>query len=143
MTITKLGMNVSKIMTKNPVITAKDELLPRAARKMLSNNVGCLIVKEKGTLVGIVTEKDIVEGAVGKELDIKRTRVKDVMSTGMVTISPDVDILDAIKKMKSNDVRRLPVVKKKKLLGLLTMKDIVRAEPELLEHFRSTLMKKR
>jgi len=143
MTITKLGIKVAKIMTKNPVITSKDELLPRAARKMLSNNVGCLIVKEGDTLIGIVTEKDIVEDAVGKELDIKKTKIKDIMSTGMIIISPDADILDAIKKMKKNDVRRLPVVKGRKLLGLLTMKDIIRAEPELLEYFKSTLVKKR
>ena len=129
-------------MSRHPVITSKDELLPKAARKMLSNNVGCLVVKENNKLVGIVTEKDIVEGAVGKELDIKKTKIKDVMSTGMITITPDADLHDAIKKMLREDVRRLPVIKNGKLVGLLTIKDVVRTEPALIEHFKSLLVKK-
>lgn len=129
-------------MSRHPVITSKDELLPKAARKMLSNNVGCLVVKENNKLVGIITEKDIVEGAVGKELDIKKTKIKDVMSTGMITITPDADLHDAIKKMLREDVRRLPVIKNGKLVGLLTIKDVVRTEPALIEHFKSLLVKK-
>ncbi|MFH1592617.1 MAG: CBS domain-containing protein [Candidatus Woesearchaeota archaeon] len=140
---TKLRMKVSEVMNKRPVITTKDELLPKAARKMLSNNVGCLIVKEKDNLLGIVTEKDIVEGAVGKELNIKKTKVKDVMTTLMVTVSPDANLSEAIKKMEREDVRRLPVIKGKKLVGLLTIKDILRLEPRLLECFESTLIKKK
>ncbi|MEK6922563.1 MAG: CBS domain-containing protein [Nanoarchaeota archaeon] len=142
MTKTKLGIKVSQAMSRHPVITSKDELLPKAARKMLSNNVGCLVVKENNKLVGIITEKDIVEGAVGKELDIKKTKIKDVMSTGMITITPDADLHDAIKKMLREDVRRLPVIKNGKLVGLLTIKDVVRTEPALIEHFKSLLVKK-
>lgn len=140
---TNSGIKISKAMNKNPVITSKNEFLPNAARKMLANNVGCLIVKEGGNLIGIITEKDIVEGAVGKELNIKKTSVKDVMTTLVVTISPDEDLLEAIDKMNREDVRRLPVIKENKLVGLLTIKDILRVDPDLLDHLRSTLLKKK
>jgi|SRR3989344_1373637 len=139
----KLGIKVSEVMNRFPVITSKNELLPKAARKMLSHNVGCLIVKEKDTLIGIVTEKDIVEDAVAKELNIKKTRVKDVMSIAMINISPDDDILDAIRKMKREDVRRLPVLDGRKLVGLLTVRDILRAEPKLFDYFRTSIIKKK
>ena len=140
---TKLGITVSHVMNRYPVMTSQNELLPKAARKMLSRNVGCLIVQEKGILVGIITEKDIVEGAVGKELNITKSRVKDVMSTAMITISSDADLSVAIQKMKREEVRRLPVVKGKKLVGLLTIMDILRAKPELFDHFKATLIKKK
>ena len=138
-----LGIRVSEVMNKFPVITSKNELLPKAARKMLSRNVGCLIVKEKDSLAGIITEKDIVEGAVGKELDVTKTKVQDVMTTAMVTISPDDDLGEAINKMKRENVRRLPVINGKKLVGLLTVRDILRADPSLFEHFKVNIIKKK
>ena len=121
-------------MTKNPVIVSPDTLLPVCARKMLSNNVGALIVKDKDKPIGIITEKDIVEEAVGKELNIKKTKVRDIMSNLLITITPDADLSEAIKTMKREDVRRLPVVYNNKLVGLLTQKDILRIDPDLVKN---------
>jgi len=136
----KIGVKVSDIMTKKPVIVSPDTNLPSCARKMLSKNVGGIIVKENYLLLGIVTEKDIVEEAVGKELNIKKTRVKDIMTTGMITIHPNADLAEAVNLMIREDVRRLPVTENKKLVGLLTVKDILKAQPKLYQRFYDCLV---
>ena len=139
----KSGIKVYEAMTKNPVVISPDIELPVCARKMLSNNVGALLVKNKNRLMGIITEKDIVEQAVGKELNLKKTKVKDIMSTLLIIISPEADLMEAIQKMKREDVRRLPVVNKNKLVGLLTQKDIISMKPDLFIHLVSTIKKQK
>ncbi|MEK6951438.1 MAG: CBS domain-containing protein [Nanoarchaeota archaeon] len=128
----KTGIKVSQAMTRNPVFIGPNESLPSCARKMLINNVGGILVVENFKLLGIVTEKDIVEDAVAKELNIKKLKVKDIMTTGMITISPDVDLEKAISLINREDVRRLPVIKNNALVGILTIKDIIRAEPKYI-----------
>ncbi len=139
----KIGVRISQLMNANPVTVDLDMTLPECARKMLARNVGSVIVKDKGHLVGIVTEKDIVEEAVGKELNIKKTKVKDIMTTGMVQISPDSDLAEAVALMIREDVRRLPVVKDGKLLGLVTVKDILNIQPKLYQTVYECLILKK
>ena len=55
------------------------------------------------------------------------------MSTGMITISSEDDLLEAIEKMKREDVRLLPVLNNKKLVGILTQKDIIKIQPEVIK----------
>ena len=139
----KLGMKVYEAMNRNPIIASPHDSLPYCARKMLANNVGCLIIKERDELVGIATEKDFVEKAVSKELDIKKTKIKDIMTSGMmITTTSDSDLMDAITIMQREDVRRLPVIKDKKLIGLLTITDILKKKPELLEVLKPFIRKR-
>ena len=63
-------IKVSQAMNKKPVYISPEETLPKCARKMLTNNIGCMLITENDHLKEIVTEKDIVENAVGKELNI-------------------------------------------------------------------------
>ncbi len=120
-------------MSKNPVFITPNSPIASCARKMLANNVGAILVKEKNKLLGIVTEKDIVEEVVGKELDIKRIKVKDIMTKGMVIIGPDVDLMKAVEVMNKEDVRRLPVISNDLLIGILTVRDVLRAQPSLIK----------
>ena len=139
----KVGIKVSEAMTKNPVTNSKESSIPFCARKMLSQNIGAIIVKEKNHLLGMITEKDIVENAVAKELNIKKTTAKDIMMTGMITISPDADLSEAVKIMTQQNVRRLPVIKDNKLVGLLTMRDIVYVQPRLFEKLYEYFIKEK
>ena len=139
----KIGIKVSEAMNKNPVIISPNKLLPFCARKMLGNNIGGILVGEKGKLLGIVTEKDIVEEVVAKELNAQKTKVKEIMSSSMITISPEVDISEAIEIMNREDVRRLPVIKNKKLVGILTQKDLLKLnKPELHKTITRSWIKK-
>lgn len=139
----KTGIKVSQAMTSNPVFIGPNESLPSCARKMLINNIGGILVVKDSKLLGIVTEKDIVEDAVAKELDIKKLKVKDIMTTGMITISPDVDLEKAISLINREDVRRLPVIKNNELIGLLTIKDIIRTEPKYVSLIKKGFLNKK
>ncbi len=139
----KIGVKVSDAMTRSPVVVSKNTPLPQCARKMLSNNVGALIIKEGKKLIGIITEKDIVEGAVAKELNVKKTLAKDIMTTGMITIAPEADLYKAVELMNRENVRRLPVVKNGDLIGLLTVRDLLYAQPKLYQKVHEYLVSKR
>ena len=129
----KTGIKVSEAMSTNPVVISKNESITQCARKMLANNVGAIIIKDKDKIEGIITEKDIVEEVVAKELNIKKTKVKDIMTTGMITISPNEDLSKAVDVMIRENVRRLPVIVNQKIVGLLTVKDILNAHPKLFK----------
>lgn len=119
-------------MTKSPVIVNSSISIKECSKIMLKEGVGGVIVKDKNS-IGIITEKDIIEKVVAKNLDPEKTSAKKVMTKNMVIISPDKDIYDAIIKMKEKDVRRLPVIHNGDLIGLLTEKDILKIEPSLFD----------
>ena len=138
-----MKIKVSEAMSKNPIVISPNEFLPSCARKMLINNVGGILIVKNSKLYGIVTEKDIVERAVAKELDVKKVKVEDIMSVNMVTISPEADLQKAIEIDNKEDIRRLAVTEKDKLVGLLTMKDTLRKEPELIKSIKEDFLKRR
>ena len=122
------------VMSKKPVVVGPESRIDHCVKLMLKEKVGSLIVQENDALKGIVTEKDLVENVILKQLDIKKTPINKIMSTVLVTINPEADILDAVKLMTKYDIRRLPVVDKtNKLFGLLTINDILRVQPQLFE----------
>lgn len=98
-----------------------------AAEAMLNNKCGALLVcnsKEDETLVGIVTERDITFKVVPKGLDPKKTLVSKIMTKEVETISPKKTTVDAIHVMRSKGFRHLPVIEKKKIVGILSMRDL-------------------
>ncbi len=99
-----------------------------AAVAMLKNKCGALLVCDSrtkdGTLVGIVTERDLAFRVIPKGLDPKKTTVDKIMTKNVETISPQKTTLDAIKIMKKKGFRHLPVTKDKKIIGILSMRDL-------------------
>lgn len=120
-------------MTRNPVIVKPLTTIEDCAKKMIKEHVGSLIIKENDRLKGILTEKDIVEKVVARGLNTKKVTVNKIMTVSPVTINPEKDIMDAVKFMNEKQIRRLPVVKDNKLLGLITVYDILKIQPELLD----------
>ena len=98
-----------------------------AAVSMLKNRCGALLVcdaKDEGTLLGIISERDITFRVIPKDLDPKKTKISKVMTKDVQTISPKKTTVDAIQIMKSKGFRHLPVVDKKKIVGILSMRDL-------------------
>jgi len=102
------------------------DTLQAAAKQMAECNIGALLVMDRGSLVGIVTERDIVKNAAGEGLAMKQVVIKDVMSANLLVVKPadDLDYVMAI--MIQNNIRHLPVIEENGLLGLLSMRDVVR-----------------
>ena len=98
-----------------------------AAVTMLNNKCGALLVcdsKNKDDLVGIITERDITFKIIPKNLDPKETLISKIMTKNVQTISPKKTPVDAIHVMRSKGFRHLPVIEKKKIIGILSMRDL-------------------
>ncbi|MEM1577713.1 MAG: CBS domain-containing protein [Candidatus Pacearchaeota archaeon] len=128
----KTGIKVGDIMTRNFVSCSPETSLIDAVEKMVKMKVGSIVVKTDDKLEGILTERDILN-VVSKKHSIKGLKVKDVMEKRVITISPSKDIYDAILLMKKKYIRRLPVVEKNKLVGFITIRDIIKIFPSLFD----------
>jgi len=129
----KTGFKVMDGMTNKPITATKDSTLDQVAHLMKKHDVGSVLINEEKKIKGIVTEQDLVRKAITNHLK-PGTKISEIMETKLITIRPEKDIYDAIVKMKDNDIRHLPVIDdKKKLVGLITMKDVLKIEPQLFE----------
>jgi len=131
----KIGVKVGDIMTRSFISMKPDTSLSDCIKTMVRNRVGSLIIEEKGVLKGILTEKDIM-WAISKKpnLDFYGIKGFDVCTRKIKTIRPTADISDAMILMRKGKYRRLPVVVKGRVVGLITIKDLLILQPEL---FRS------
>jgi signal-transduction protein with cAMP-binding, CBS, and nucleotidyltransferase domain len=127
------GIKVLDAMTTKPVSVKLDSTATEAAKNMRKFKVGSALVKDGDEIVGIVTELDFVEKLIAKGLNPNDTLVADICEKDLITISPDKDIYDAMIVLKEEDIRRLPVKENGKIIGMLTMKDILKIEPQLFE----------
>ncbi|HLC73917.1 MAG TPA: CBS domain-containing protein [Candidatus Nanoarchaeia archaeon] len=129
----KTGISVRDAMTMKPITARLDTNIQECARMMKKAKVGSIIVIDKNNLVGIISEKDIVERVIAKGIDFKNLKAKDVMTKELVTIDPKEDIYDALILMGNEEIRKLPVIENEKLVGLLTSNDILKIEPALFD----------
>ena len=128
----KSGYKVADAMTINPISIGISTTLLECSRIMSEKHVGAVVIKDNSHSLGILTEQDIVRKAVAEGASVNE-KVKDFMETKLITISPAADIYDALIKMRDNNIRHLPVVENGKLVGLLTIKDILKIEPDLFD----------
>ena len=134
----KTGIKVGDLMTRSFVWVSPETNLHECAKEVIKKRVGSLIIKEKDRLKGILTEKDIL-WAVVKKSDLTKIPAKDLMKRKVVTVKPNMDIVDALNRIKKKRVRRLPVVEKKRVIGMLTVNDILRIDPGLFELISETV----
>ena len=129
----KTGYKVCDAMTRKPFAISPDTTAKDAALLMQQKDIGSLVVKEKETLKGYITEQGLVHKIIARGLDADTTFVKDIMVTDVITIGPQADIYEALMEMKDSEVRQLPVLDGEKLVGLLTVKDILKIQPHLFD----------
>lgn len=124
---------VQEIMTKSPRTGTSDMTVKQAAQVMRSARVGSLIILEGGKPIGILTERDLMNKIVAEGKSPGRVKVAQAMSQPLIYVTPTDRITDAAEKMSRSRVRRLPVVKGEKLVGIITENDILRLSPALIE----------
>lgn len=122
---------VKQAMTVNPVIVEPDKTVLEAVKKMRDKEVGSLLVCEDSELLGIITESDIMREVAANDKKASKFKVKDIMSTDLISTTPEDSLSDATRTMVKENVRRLPVKRNGKLLGLLTEKDVLKVSPSL------------
>lgn len=127
-------MLVKDVMSSPVVTTDEDAPTNKIAKLMDENKLGCVIVSNKdGKPLGIITEKDLVVRVLAKNLRPDKVKAKDIMTAPLATIEPEASINDAARRMNRLDIRRLGVIYKGDLIGLVSSKDIIGVVPELVE----------
>jgi len=127
------GYTVADAMTQEPVTISSNKTLREASKAMASEHVGALLVKEEDKIIGILTEQDIVRKGVATTGNTALKKVKEIMETNLTTTTPDEDIFEALRIMRDYNIRHLPVMHGGKFVGLVTLKDILKIEPDLYE----------
>jgi CBS domain-containing protein len=113
---------VSEIMTTNVETCSLLDNMYEVALKMKELNVGAIPIVDEGTLVGMITDRDIViRGTAEKHPG--STKVEEIMSKELITVTPDKTTEEASRLMADNQVRRLPVVENGKLVGIVSLGD--------------------
>ncbi|MCL2002729.1 MAG: CBS domain-containing protein [Oscillospiraceae bacterium] len=122
-------MRVSELMNSNVVSITPDEPAVLAARLLSRHNIGSLpVCSLDGKLRGMVTDRDIVLRCVATESDPQTTRVREIMTRGIVSVTPDDDVREAAHKMAHEQVRRLPVVSAAgAVVGMLSLGDMAKS----------------
>lgn len=116
---------VSTAMTKDPITVSPNITVGKAADIMLENRISNLPVVENGELVGIITKTDLLD--VCKCKPYRELKVKDAMSTEIITIGPTDSLLHARRIMVDTRIGRLPVMDDDILVGIITARDVAKA----------------
>ena len=122
---------VADIMTREPVTIKPDTNLLECSKKMVKTKVGSLLIIDRKKLVGFISRHDILWALVKKsKKDLKDIKAIDISPKKIATIKPSSTIKEALSKMKKLKFDRFPVILEKKLVGMLTAKDILNFNPE-------------
>jgi diguanylate cyclase (GGDEF)-like protein/putative nucleotidyltransferase with HDIG domain len=97
-----------------------------AAAKMFTNKVACLIVNnDNGNFIGVVTERDIVNRVVAASMDIEKTTIDEIMTTQVISCSPNTPSSKIREIMTSHQIRHLPIVYNKVVVGIVSTRDLM------------------
>ena len=102
-----------------------DQMVQDAAKQMAECKIGALLVMEKGHLAGIITERDVVK-TLANDKDCKGVRIADIMTRNLLVSKPGDDLDYVMAVMIQNNIRHLPVVEEGGLVGMISMRDVVR-----------------
>mmetsp|Transcript_10680 Transcript_10680/g.22556 ORF Transcript_10680/g.22556 Transcript_10680/m.22556 type:complete len:190 (+) Transcript_10680:130-699(+) len=107
----------------------EDAMVIEAVQQFAANNIGCLVtINEEGELTGIISERDYISKIALLGRTSKETKVKEIATTSskLVTVKPDESVQACMEKMLASDIRHLPLVDDGELLGMLSIKDLVK-----------------
>ena len=118
------------IMIKKVITITREKTAQDAAILMAEHATGSVIVVNGESIVGIVTERDLVRKVCTKDVPSSKIPLSDVMSSPVISAEPDMPIETAVQRMFNNKIRRLPILENGKLVGIVTVSD-------LAKHFRT------
>lgn len=118
----------SNVITADPKTTVAD-----AAVLMSRFKIGSLIIQSETEPEGLITESDIIEKVVSKNILASEITIGQIMTKNLILIDPGSELNQAARLMAKNNIRRLPVVNNGILVGILTSTDVLMVSPELTE----------
>ena len=127
-----MSLKLEEIMVKDIVTVKADASVKKAVELMNKHEIGCLIVVNEGKPVGIVTERDMLRRIIHELREPEKTKVTEIMSKPLITVTPKISAGDAAKLMLERKIKKLPVIENGRLVGLVTLTDLVRS-PEVID----------
>ena len=115
---------LADILKPNFITVAPEDTLGEVAEKMMKQNVGAVIVKDFGRMIGILTERDMLR-AMASRMHTSEARVRQWMTPDPITASPDMALDDAAKVMLDNGFRHLPVMEGDTVLGVVSLRRVL------------------
>jgi CBS domain-containing protein len=134
-------LRVEDVMVREVMTIDENATVKEAAEVMNKFEIGCLIAVRKGKAMGILTERDLLKRVVAESKDATKTKVRDVMSSPLVVVEPNMDLEEAVRLMFQMKIKKLPVVDEKRLVGLVTLTDIARFQPQMIRILRQLAMR--
>ena len=134
---------VKDVMTKKVLTIAEDDKFLRAKKIMSSKDIGSVLVIDKGKLCGVFTEFDIVSEFFLNPNRLRNSYMKELMTSPVFCITPDFDLFQINKIMLEHNFRRLAVVEKDKLCGIITQTDVARKLYSFIEQNKDFIVAKK
>ena len=134
-------MQLKEIMKTNVLVTNKGTSVLDAVQLMVKHGVNNILILDKKSAAGILTEADILKKVVSPEKDAKLLKVEDIMSAPLITASPETSIEDACAIMAKKRIKKLPVVDGGRLVGIVTAPDIIANEPKHITDLANLILK--
>ena len=130
-------MLVKDVMSSPAITVPEDTSIDKTAQLMSDRKLGCIIVIDKDVkFLGIITESDLVKRVLAKNIKPNKLTAKEIMSTPLITVDPDEVLTETARRMSKLKVRRMGVVYKGNLVGIVSSRDILAITPELLENMQ-------
>lgn len=123
-----------KLVVLDPTTPVRD-----AARAIEGNLVGAVVIQEQGRVIGIVTDRDLTIRVVGAALDPQATPLGTVMTSPVATLPPSASQADALMLMQQRGIRRIPLVEEGRLVGMVTLDDLLLDETVPLDQVTSVV----
>jgi CBS domain-containing protein len=136
-----ISLKVEDVMVKEVITIDENSTVKEAAEIMNKFEIGCLIAVRKGKAMGIITERNLLKRVVAEAKDANKTKVKDVMSSPLVVVEPGMDLEEAVRLMFEMKIKKLPVVDGKRLVGLVSLTDIARFQPQAIKILKQLAMR--
>ncbi len=134
-------MIVKDVMTKSVITVSPDTSVKKASMVMKKNDIGSLIIMKGEKLAGIITERDVIRKVVSPGKSTTKTNISNIMSENVITIDAKSSLDKACKIMKKEHIKKLPVLDKGKLAGIVTETDIVSNEPRMASYIYRMVLK--
>jgi PAS domain S-box-containing protein len=126
-TSSRTWLEVADVMSRDVATASPDTPVVSAAKVMSQKKISCLVVMDREDVAGILTETDVLRRVVRNGKDFYQTKLEQIMSSPVETVSSDLSVLNASEFMGEKRIKRLPVMEEGKLVGIVTQTDLVRA----------------
>jgi len=126
-TSSRIWLEVKDVMNKDVVTISSEQTVLSALRAMSEKSVSCIVVVDTGHVVGILTERDLLKRLAKGQNDFRKMKVSQVMSFPVESVTPNLSVFDCSSLMEEKNIKRLPILRDKQLIGILTQTDLTRA----------------